>query len=979
MEKMKKVLVAASLALFLQAGLGAQNLQQIQRLYKAGMYSETMRLTEGATSPTIQGYRVLCALQMRSDDAHAQAAAFLDRYHENILAPQVRYRLGLDYFDAELYEQALQQFNRISMDDLQESQRAEYTYKLGYSAFGVGEWERAKGLLVRARGLGYSDYSAPSYYTLGYINYAQKNFSEASQWFMLAAKDHRFSALANYYILECRFNEKDYDYVVKFGEDLFDKVPEERQPHMARIMSESYLILGDVEKARTYYKKNLSGKASLTRSDYFYAGEINYLTEDWENAVENFLRMGERKDSLGQIASYQLGYSYIQLKNKVAAMDAFQEASALDYSPKVQEDALYNYAKLAFDLGRDTAPFDQYLSQYGSQEKGDQIYSYMAMVALQNHDYEAAVEAYDHLDELDPDMQSNYMKAYFLRARELMENGSWRSAVPHLKAAAYYSPRKEGFNQLARYYQAEALYRDGKYAEARTILTDLYNLSALPTRPEGALVSYQLAYTYFKEGDYERALKWFQNYLDGDSRLQGADAETRIADCYFFKGDYTTAVAAYERQMNDFPDKDNLYPRYRAGVASGLLEDNARKVFFLENAKLASPQTAYYGESLYELGRAYIALEDPEDAIRTFRTLKATTQDPALATRALLELGMISRNAGDGDQAIDYYKQVVAQGGEYAEDALLAIEAIYRTREDPEAYLAYVNSLGSSINRTEAQKEEVYFSSAEQIYLSGDYTKAQATLQEYLNKYPQAAFGAKARFYLADCNRASGNAEQAVDLYQQALDAGLDGALEESALLQLATLQYGLGSYAKAYAAYIRLEENAKLNANRTAAAVGKMRSAYRAKQWEDAVADASAVLDKAIPEELALRREARLVRAKSYLSSSRRSQAFQDFKVLSGEPSTDEGAEATYMIIQDKYDRADFDGIQEKVYDFSAKAGGQNYWLAKAFIVLGDTFAEQGNIPQAKATFESIRSGYTSTGVQDDVLDQVEIRLRKL
>ena len=340
---------------------------------------------------------------------------------------------------------------------------------------------------------------------------------------------------------------------------------------------------------------------------------------------------------------------------------------------------------------------------------------------------------------------------------------------------------------------------------------------------------------------------------------------------------------------------------------------------------------------------------------------------------------MISRNAGDGDQAIDYYKQVVAQGGEYAEDALLAIEAIYRTREDPEAYLAYVNSLGSSINRTEAQKEEVYFSSAEQIYLSGDYAKAQATLQEYLNKYPQAAFGAKARFYLADCNRASGNAEQAVDLYQQALDAGLDGALEESALLQLATLQYGLGSYAKAYAAYIRLEEKAKLDANRTAAAVGKMRSAYRAKQWEDAVADASAVLDTAIPEELALRREARLVRAKSYLSSSRRSQAFEDFKVLSGEPSTDEGAEATYMIIQDKYDRADFDGIQEKVYDFSAKAGGQNYWLAKAFIVLGDTFAEQGNIPQAKATFESIRSGYTSTGVQDDVLDQVEIRLRKL
>ena len=128
-----------------------------------------------------------------------------------------------------------------------------------------------------------------------------------------------------------------------------------------------------------------------------------------------------------------------------------------------------------------------------------------------------------------------------------------------------------------------------------------------------------------------------------------------------------------------------------------------------------------------------------------------------------------------------------------------------------------------------------------------------------------------------------------------------------------------------------------------------------------------------------ALAREARYISGKSCLSSSRRDEAFRTFRELAKEPSTDEGAEATYLIIQDQYDRADFDGIQEKVYDFSAKAGGQNYWLAKAFIVLGDTFMEQGNANQARATFDSIRSGYTSSGPQDDVLDQVDLRLRKL
>ena len=743
-------------------------------------------------------------------------------------------------------------------------------------------------------------------------------------------------------------------------------------------MSESYLVLGDLEKARTYYEENLRSKVALTRSDYFYAGEVHYLAEDWQGAVENFSAMDERTDSLGQTASYNMGYSYIKLHNKVAAMDAFKEASALTYSPEIQEDAFYNYAKLAFDLGRDTAPFQEYMKRYDTSKKGDQIYSYMAMVALQNHDYEAAVAAYDNIEELEPRMMSNYMKAYLLRARELMENGSWRAALPHLKAAAYYSSRRDGFNQLARFYEAEALYRDGKYPEARTILNDLYNLSALRGRKEGNLITYNMAYTYFKEEDYDRALRWFQSYLEGDSSVQGSDAETRVADCYFLRGDYVTAVAAYERQMANYPNPDNLYPAYRAGVASGLTGDNLRKVHFLETAKLANPSAPYYGESLYELGRAYVALKDNDDAIRAFRTLKSSTQDPSLECRALLELGMIARNEGKGDDAIAYYKQVVEKGGEYSDDALLAIESIYRTREDPDAYLAYVNSLGSKANRTEAQKEEVYFSSAEQVYLSGDYVKAIGTLQSYLEKYPNASYGAKARFYLAECYRITGSREQASDLYLAAMDAGLDGALSESALVQYANLNFDMGNFGKAYGAYLKVKETARMEANKQLATIGLMRAAYKARQWEDALVCARGVMDIKTGDP-ALEREALYVRAKSYMSTSQRSLALADFRALSANPSTDEGAEAAYILIQDQYDRGAFDDIPEQVFSFAEKAAGQNYWLAKAFIVLGDTYAERGELTQARATFESIRDGYSSEGPQDDVLDQVQLRLRKL
>ena len=977
---MSKRLILAVAAVFLAAAASAQTPEYSHALdlYGHGMYAEAAKLLERIPGSEAEGYAALCAIELQTPGFEKRAEAFLDRWPESPLVPQVNYRWALDLFDRGAYEEAFYRFNCVAQDELMKDQVPEYAFKKGYSAFGCGDLGLSRTILERMQSLPPSDYTAPSRYSLGYVCYSQGDFHEAADWFAKSAEDPRFTQLANYYILECRFNEKDYNYVVKFGEEIFDQIPADRQPHFARIMSEAYLVLGDKEKARSYYQKNLEEKTVRNRSDYFYAGSVLYAVEDWQGAVDNFSQMPERTDSLGQIANYQLGYSYIQLKNKVAALTAFKDAAALDHNKDIQEDAYFNYAKLAFDLNNDVSAFNDYVKRYDALSKGDRIYSYMAMAALANHDYEAAVAAYDNIDELDPRMQSNYMKAYFLRAKQLIDNGSWRDAVPHLKAAAYYSPRQDPFNQLSRYWIAESQFRDGKYADARTVLTDLYNLSALDGKTEGDLIPYNIAYTFFKEEDYPAALKWFNNYLSGRHDTRGSDAETRIGDCYFFQKDYTTAIAAFERKLADYPDADDIYPYFRAGVACGLVQDFPRKVRFLERVKQASPSAPYYSEAMYELGRAYVSVGEPEDAVRTFRTLRSSTDDPAYATKALLELGMIARNGGDDAKALEYYKQVAVEGGEYADDALLAIESIYRTRQEPDAYLAFVNSLGGKASRTDAQKEDIYFSTAEEIFLGGNYAKAETTFKNYLEKYPEGAKVAQAEFYLAECYRGQGDKEKAVDGYTTALGHGLGGSFRESAYLRLGDLSYSMQRYPKAYASYLKLKEVAQLDDNRYAASVGMMRSAFKAREFGDAVAAAQSVRSDRLSGD-DLKREADYIRAKSCLGMSRRAEAYGLFEQLAKDPSTDEGAEAAYLIIQDRFDRAEFSGIEDKVYDFAAKAAGQNYWLAKAFIVLGDTFAENGNMAQAKATFDSIKSGYTPYGPEDEVLDQVELRLRKL
>ena len=111
--------------------------------------------------------------------------------------------------------------------------------------------------------------------------------------------------------------------------------------------------------------------------------------------------------------------------------------------------------------------------------------------------------------------------------------------------------------------------------------------------------------------------------------------------------------------------------------------------------------------------------------------------------------------------------------------------------------------------------------------------------------------------------------------------------------------------------------------------------------------------------------------------SPSRRDEAFVLFKDLAKKPATQYGAEANYLLIQDAYDRAKYQEVQDLVYAFAESGSGNGYYLAKSFIILGDSFADQDEFAQAKATFESIRDGYTNTG--DDVLESVKMRLEKL
>ena len=923
---------------------------------------------------------VLEDVMMQVPGYETRMNSFMAARPHSVYIPQMIFAHASNRFHAQDYAMALENLDRLKIKQLYKNQRDEYLFKKAYSLLETGRYSEALEGFKEVERRPATDYTGPSRYAIGCIYYRDRDFGNALDWFEKVSSDSRFKDVAEYYMLECRFMLKDYRYVTANAEKMYDAVPQDRKPHLARIISESWLVLGDAGKARKYYELGVGeGNVPDSRTDWFHSGSVLYAVDDYEGAIRSFSNMTERTDSIGQVANYHLGYSYIQTRNKVAALAAFRDAAMADFDPRITEDAYFNWAKLAFDINTDTSVFNDYIEKYPAKEQEDRINSYIAVAALHDRDYERAVDAYDKIDELDDDMVLNYMKANYLRAVQLVDNGSYRLAIPCLKAAAYYSERSSRFNQLSRYWLAEAYYRNDQYDMAMDVFVDLYNTSALYGRTEFYLLPYNIAYCNFKKENYPGALKWFDIYLAESKADLKKDALERRADCFFIQKKYKEACVAYELVIDEFFSVNDIYPYYQAAISYGLTRNQTRKIELLSNVLDASPASRFYADALFELGRAYVASEDDDNAFECFRKLADQVKDNTYVAKAYIEMGSLARNQSQYNEALGYYKTVVEEMplSGYVEDAMVAIESIYQTRNEPEEYLAYIESIGKGEIKSEGEKENMIFNSAEQIYLSENYEKALVALQSYLDRYPDSANAYKADFYMAESYRMSGKLEQACDSYTRVIERG-EGSFVELSMLNFSELSYKMERWDEAFGGYSSLYSSALLENNRYAAALGMMRSAFRAHNHTEAIRGADRVMEQTRIDS-SVRAEALYIKAKSYLSTSRRDEAYAIFAGLAKDVTDVYGAESAYLIILDSYDKGQFEDVETKVYAFSDAGSGQMYWLAKSFIVLGDSFVERDELEQAKATFESVRDGYTPSGKDDDVMDNVDLRLKKL
>ena len=963
--------------LFALAAQAAQATSTTAEASPAGTFP-AQKMTDPAKA---RGMELLKKIGLQYPNIHGEVEEYLGKYPASPVKDLILFKYALYNFNNGNYSAAGDAFEQANPKSLTRAQQDEYRFKRGYCNLRSGNAEEAKKTFESITGGKYHNHAR---YYLGYLKYTESDFQGAIPMFEAARQDPRFADACNYHILESKFMLKEHQYATTSGEHIYAALGNEYRSQAARILSESFYAVGNPQKARYYYEQYSTSSQNITGKDNFYAGMIAYSLKSYQEAIDAFSLVAGTRDSLGQSANYHMGQCYIQLKNKHKAQEAFKAASATAFDKGIQEDAFFNYAKLTFDLNRNIGPFTEYLGKYTtSNSKWDEIHSYTSTAFLMEKQYDKAIDALKKIKTPGKETLGNLQKASLLRGLELAGSNSYTKAAEYFKNAASYTSQtgNSAIGNLATFWLAECSYRCNNFSGSLATLQKLVSNRQFAKTAEYPTAIYNIGYNQFKLGDFAAAIESFATYLamPQGNRIYTNEARLRLADSYFMNRNYQQAAELYGTIAQLESDK-NLYAPLQAAIAYGLLSDDTGKITQL--SRITAPQHAekpLYTQAVYELGRTYVQNSKDKQAIQTLDRLINNPPDSLYYHKALLEIGMINANRQNYGEALKYYKKIVEDKpiSEEAQSALAGIENIYQQQNKTEEFLAYLDNISLSETKTASERESMLFNSAEQTFLSGNWTAAITSLQKFLEKYPDGAKSSHAQFYIAESYNKLGKAEAAAQAYMAVMTGSDNEAFAEIATLNYGKLSYQLQKYDEAARAYETLEQIAKLGNNKAEGTIGKMRSLFQLQDYSATLAACNQVLALNNKQ---TNREATYIKAKALLGKGDRENGNTTLSSLAKDPSDKYGAEAAYLLILDAYDAGEFTKVEELTFALSDSQTPQTYWLAKSFITLGDSYAERDEMEQAKATFESIKENYVpDSNTNDDILSQVEMRLGRL
>ncbi|QQL50053.1 tetratricopeptide repeat protein [Mucilaginibacter ginkgonis] len=924
-------------------------------------------------------YEALCALELGNDDAESLFLSFIKKYPENPLTKLAFFQIGSSYFKRALYTDAIRWFDKVKAGDLSGRENVEYKFRKGYTYFSVADYRNAQQLFGEVRNT-HSSYALDATYYYAYIAYLNKDYHVALVNFEKLKNSKKYENSYPYYITAVYFLDKRYDDVISYAIPILNSTHQQNETEMLRIVAASYFAKADYPNSVKYYSRFRSqdmGKTQNTQDSY-QMGYAYYETKDYKNAARELEKLVDGNDVYAQNGNYILGDVFLKLNNKQGARNAYQVASKLDFDKQLQEDGLYQYAKLSYELDFNTQALEAtrlYLKNYPRSRRTDEVKTLLGEELLNSRNYREAVEILEPIVNTSQPAKVAYQKVTYYRGLEFINERAFENAIGIFIRSLKY-PQDDHITALTTYWQAEAMYEVRKYAESVLKFEDFLDLPAARQTDVYNYANYALAYAAFNDEKYKKAATYFERFLAGDEKDKNTatDAITRLGDSYFVMKSYGRALDYYNRIIDQHSQGQD-YALFQRGMIQGLQGSPDTKIATLNDVLNRFPNSDFADDAAFEIAYTYFLKSNGDEAKTQLQAMIKKYPNSSYVPRALATIGLIDYNADRDDEAIVSFKQVIQSypQTDEAKQALKQIEKIYTDKGDAQTFISYATTTPIG-NYSAAEQESIMSTAANNLYLRGDWQGTVSAVNAYYDKFSKPIYDKQMRFIRAQSLVNLNRGDEAVVDYNTILNDWTSPYTEKS-LISMANYYLKQKKYNEAVVFLKRLETNSEYKADYTYA-INNLILCYSKMEMPDDVLKYVKLIranEKSSDED---KYKTGLYAGKAYLLNADTAAALKELAYTVASTKTISAAEAKYNIALVEYERGSYEASQKTCFDLVNKMPNYDYWVAKSFILLADDYVRLKDNFQAKATLQSVIDNYKG---DDDILPEAHARLDKL
>jgi TolA-binding protein len=375
-----------------------------------------------------------------------------------------------------------------------------------------------------------------------------------------------------------------------------------------------------------------------------------------------------------------------------------------------------------------------------------------------------------------------------------------------------------------------------------------------------------------------------------------------------------------------------------------------------------------------EIANTYLSQERFREAIPYLNNVVNATGNNSMKPQALLKLGIAYYNMNNNDNAVTTYKQLLNQypNAPEADDALDNLKTIYVQQGRPGEYADVARQAGKPL--TENTQDSLTFAAAQVQYDAGKFDAALNSYNTYLQQFPSGEHSIDANYYRAEIYNARKDWNNALSSYSTVAQRA-PNPFAERAVLQAARINFfELKNYNEAEKYYAQLKQITASQENKLEAMRGLLRSQYQLQKWNDAAANAKDLVAQksASADDKAL---ASMTIAKSAQMSGQYDVAINSFKQVVAVNKGAFAAEARYEIANTWFMTDHLSDAEKAAFEVINKSGSYDWWVTKAYILLGDVYFKQKDYFNAKATFQSV----VDNSLNSELKSEAQTKLNKV